>query len=748
MSEEALQEYEEALKEQHTRNEARRIRTRVAEARGNPRTAGIRWPFELLQNALDAGPRNQRSSVTISLRYDASKVVFEHDGAPFTSKDLAALLSGGSNKEFESEHTTGRFGTGFLVTHVLSERTKMQGLLDLPNGYEQFDLELDRGGSEDDILGNIHSCNEAILNAKSVIDVNQVPSATFEYDIKEIETRILGAEALKRSLPYLYVTRQTLGNFYFELETEKEKWTPNDLERKQVTGGYMESRSLHVEINGDTSREFCAYRFMTHENASASALVLVEQTVNGWKVRLPEPDAPRIYREYPLRGSGFLPINFLLDGSFDPDQERSRLLMNEKDKGSLKEAFDATILAVEYAFQQKWEDAHLLASACKPMTAFDPSDAGEMEWWTEQLAIFGGKLTMLAIVDCDHEFLPAISDQGCYADFVIPSLLPSSSKNETTVKRMFPLVKAATELFPPRKDIAGDWTTIAQGWQDLGVSVNCITLSDLAVYVRDGAITVDQLAVDGDPKVWLTEFLDVVGECWNTRAGVDFSVLNELLPNQNQRLCSPSGLNLDAGISEELKDISLTIGNDVRNRLVDHGIDEIAKAAGFLHASEALRTAISSSILEQDVVEEVVKKLNSAAPEDKDFGEETSGLQNASVRFLHYLWKSQPNSAALSARRVPLISSRGRSIRWSQDRMMMAPVCSWGESARPFANAYPPHRVLADLYVGNESEGIANTVPALLEWESLSLTRFRPTCQPNLGIDVLLHSAPKIIQVE
>src|SRR2546421_12510873 len=124
MSEEAFDVYEKALKEQHSRNEARRIRTRVKEARGSTHTAGIRWPFELLQNALDAGPRSGCAMVTVTLRHKDRALVFEHDGAPFTSLELVALLSGGSSKEFESEETTGRFGTGFLVTHVLAEKTE------------------------------------------------------------------------------------------------------------------------------------------------------------------------------------------------------------------------------------------------------------------------------------------------------------------------------------------------------------------------------------------------------------------------------------------------------------------------------------------------------------------------------------------------------------------------------------------------------------------------------------------------
>ena len=105
MSESAFEIYEQALQEQNDRNQARRIRTRVTEARRNPHPAALRWPFELLQNALDVGPRLGKSSVTIRLHHDATKVIFEHDGAPFTSLELAALLSGGSSKEFESEVT-------------------------------------------------------------------------------------------------------------------------------------------------------------------------------------------------------------------------------------------------------------------------------------------------------------------------------------------------------------------------------------------------------------------------------------------------------------------------------------------------------------------------------------------------------------------------------------------------------------------------------------------------------------------
>lgn len=450
MSEAAFQTYEEAVKQQLNRNEARRIRTRVTEARRNPYPASIRWPFELLQNALDAGPRNGRSSVTIRLCHERSKVVFEHDGAPFTSIELAALLSGGSSKEFDSDVTTGRFGTGFLVTHVLAESTNLRGLLELKNSYERFDLILDRGGDEDAILENIRSCDNAIRAAEPVADFSEYPSARFEYPILDDSMLTHGLNALKQALPYLYATRQKLGRLEINTEAHgKEVWTAGEIHREPFENGYVEHRSIHIESNGCALPEMCVFRFTIGQDSAA--LALVERTAGEWRVRLPEPHAPRVYREYPLRGSGFLPINFVLDGKFEPEQERNGLLMGLEDKQLLQNSFAASALAVKYAFQQKWEGSYLLAQVSKPMTAFNPSDDEEKQWWIEQLATFAKCLAVLPIVECTSEFLPAIASEGATADFIIPRLLVNSAEDETTVMRLWPLIEAADVLIPPRR---------------------------------------------------------------------------------------------------------------------------------------------------------------------------------------------------------------------------------------------------------------------------------------------------------
>lgn len=720
MSDEAFAIYEEALKEQHTRNEARRIHTHVQQARNSPHASGRRWPFELLQNALDAGPRIGRSSVTVRLLCQDSAMVLEHDGAPFSSTDLASLLSGGSSKDRESDTTSGRFGTGFLVTHVLAERTKLEGLLEVPTGCERFELVLDRGGSEDAILASIVSCNEAIRDARPLCDIDDLPSARFEYEIDDRSTVIMGFEELRRALPYIYATRQGLGRVELLAEDgTTETWLPGDVLCHPVEGGHVEQRLLCVHRNGTELPEMRIFRFTTQAGAAASALVLVETAQDTRRVRLPDPETPRVYREYPLRGSGFLPISFVIDGKFDPDEERSRPLMTDGAKRMIQDALDAGIAAVQYAFDQKWVDAHLLAKASRPATVFDPNDTEELEWWVTELGRFAEQLARLPIVECIECTLPALvadESDALVADFIIPRLLPTSGDDETSIGRMWPLVAAANESYPPREDLAVSWTAIAEGWRSLGVDVCLTSVKDLAEWVRVGAATLGQLDVTGDKILWLASYLDVVGECWKRRSGIDLTVLDGMVPNQDLDLCSPQQLKEDAGISEALKDICAEMGHNVRNRLLLAGFRDIAQSAGLEHVSYAIDNSIRTIVSENDVLEDIVSYLEDELPEDLDCAPQSSHLQIGSAKIMSYLWGAKEKEGAATARRLPLITSKQRAVRWSQERLMMAPIQSWPQSARPFAAAYPPHRVLADLYAGSPAQSIPSTVEALVEW--------------------------------
>jgi hypothetical protein len=717
MSDRAFQLYAQAHEAQNTRNQARHIRKCVSQARSSPHTAGLRWPFELLQNALDPGPRPGSSCVRITLRRRDDSVVFEHDGLPFSSTELAALLSGGSSKDFESENTTGRFGTGFLVTHVLAERTSIRGVLAVGPDHEHFELVLDRGGDEKTILDNIYACSDAIKGATPVATMDRVPSATFEYFVDSVEPLRIGLESFRQSLPYLFGTRSNLGPVIIESsDGEIEEWVPSPPGCEEANGGIVHYRNISVVIGRKPPIDLRVLRFMTRRGAHVAALLLVRKQASGWKIEVPEADRPRIYREYPLRNTGFLPINFILDGKFDPDEERSRLLMTDNDKLLVQESLEAAILGIRRAAEARWQDAHLLARATLPKSAYVSSAADEKEWWTNQLTSFAVRVAELPIVDTGDQMLPAISEKAPFADFVVPRLTATSSSDETTIERLWPLVQAAATLLPARLEIAADWTATALGWSALGLSLNLITVERLAQEVRPDVPLLNELKVKQNKREWITALVDVIGECWESRSGHDESILEGLLPDQSGHLSSPERLKQDGGVSNALKHICKSIGLDVRCSLLDRYLLKCGRQLGLKCIVAAVNKVVPTTVSESDIVDECLAFLDDKLPENSGYEPSAEQFFHGSIRLLDYLFRTQGTTAESVAKRIALVVSDNRIVRWNRDRMLMAPTRNWHISAQPFASAYPPDRILADEYAGIGESNTPDVSQALAAW--------------------------------
>ncbi|MCY3813570.1 MAG: ATP-binding protein [Gammaproteobacteria bacterium] len=719
MSDDALRACEEAEKQQQAAIQARKIRIHVDHARQSPDDSGPRWPFELLQNAVDPGPRGGRTSVSVELRCDPDKVVFKHDGKPFEPRELMALLSGGSSKDYDSEKTTGRFGTGFLVTHVLAEQVRMRGLLsqeDRP--IEHFKLALDRAGDEDAILRDIAASKRGISDAQPVQDMDSVPTAHFEYPYGEtgIESAVEdGLVELRRALPFLYGTRPTLGRVELRVpDGAIEAWVPTEpAAGLAVEGGSVEFRSIIVD--GSERRELSVHRF-TADGGSASAIVLVEKTAEGQTVCRPDPSAPRIFRDYPLRSSGFLPVWVVLDGKFEVDPERTVLSMSDIDKALLQEALAAGVIAARYATERGWNGAHWLADTRSLAGGFRRDNAAETNWWKEQLRNFAERLAVLPMVKCEKQMRPAIatdSDVGP-ATFVVPRLR-GSANDETTLERLLPLVAAVTDLNPPIAEVAADWTRIAEGWSSLDVEVTLTCVNDVAEHVR--ATTVDDLKVEDHAMDWLASFIDIVGECWRTSEGrVQLSVLEGLMPNQIDRLCSPGDLQRDCGISERIKDICADLGLDVRGDLLSGCLQEAAERLGLQDLETVLERSVAKEAHEDGVIEAAIQRMDDLLPEDEKCEQLATRPRRACVQSLDHLWRTKQADALPLAQQVPLLASDRSGARWGRRRQFMAPVCAWPASAQPFAAAYPPDRVLDGMYAGSDTDGIPNVCASLAEW--------------------------------
>jgi len=99
-----------------------------------------RWLWELLQNAKDSVASGEQVRVKIGLA--GNQLVFMHSGSAFSDDEIIHLIYHGSTKK-DFEDMTGKFGTGFLTTHLLSRQVWISGLLE---SGQWFNFCLDRRG--------------------------------------------------------------------------------------------------------------------------------------------------------------------------------------------------------------------------------------------------------------------------------------------------------------------------------------------------------------------------------------------------------------------------------------------------------------------------------------------------------------------------------------------------------------------------------------------------------------------------
>lgn len=92
--------------------------------------------WELIQNAKDV---SQKENLKIQIHQTKEHFTFKHNGSPFLLKHLSFLIEQKSSKERKVKQekeiqegykikkediieTTGKYGTGFMTTHILSKK--------------------------------------------------------------------------------------------------------------------------------------------------------------------------------------------------------------------------------------------------------------------------------------------------------------------------------------------------------------------------------------------------------------------------------------------------------------------------------------------------------------------------------------------------------------------------------------------------------------------------------------------------
>ena len=759
-------EYESGEREQQDRYQARHIKNNVDKARKNHQVAGQKWPFELLQNAHDPGPREGLSRVDVTFSWictdQRAELSFKHNGAAFLPQDLAALLSGGSNKDYNSEKTTGRYGTGFLITHVLSASTEVGGLSKTKEGMERFTVTLNRSGDEKSILKNIKDCKADLDKATRVDNVSDLPSAEFKYLVDNSSSMEQGLTSLREALPYLFATCPALGSVNLHVDGVDDAWSPSE-ERETSSGAFLiRERRLHRTNNCGDITEYEVLSISSH--ASTPSIIVVAELMNDkWRVCMPTETLPHLFRRFPILYSLDLPINFVIDGLFNVGEDRQYVYFeSENDEAYVHAALCLIPTVMGILTEKNWEGSHFLSAVAKPsLSPFIPED--RLMWWQTELGHVARGLSEMPLVQTERGLGQALNSEGWSADFVSP-IFSASLPRVVNYERLWGLIASTDHFIPPILEISRDWTGIAEGWQQLGVNVQLVTLEELANEVRkaeSGAKieSIDQLRVLTDRREWVSRFLDLIGETLTDLEAFDLSIAEGLLPNQLGKMKSPRELSRDGGIPENLKDIANSIGADVRSTLVDTELVAVARQIGLAHTEIALEKLVPRLLTEDEVVDRCLKRLEEKLVNGKRMRDDENTLLGGSVRLLDHIWNDKSDSAESKAKRCPLVASDKTILRHTESQPIMPPVKRWPEKAQPFYAAYPEQRVLDAIYAGDSAEGIPDVVDALTSWgivyrdiltqsnATLDTDRLRALTNNSSNVDGMTASVEKFSQI-
>ena len=701
MSEVARSEFDSARSLQTTKNDARRIFQRILAAQQNLSRSGIRWPFELIQNAHDAGPRESDDSVEITFVLSEGRLVVSHTGKPFVAEELAALLSGGSSKEFDSEDTTGRFGTGFLVTHAVSTQVDVDGVLTTQKGPEVFHIELARDGNEDSIAANIERADKSLEGAKPVLEawIASNPTASFTYHNPKVDVVQRGLDRLEETLPYLYATCSKLGRVQIERFGETKCYKPEG----SVTSDEGDFKINKIDVSvctADASSCVTAVRIGERDGQSALLTVLEHCETDELQIRIPGEGFARLFVRFPIAGTDFLPFNVVLDGDFAALQERDGIAMNEADKVSIGSALSAFPTLIQHAVESEWRDAHKLASLSTPSrTLSGEADSGELQWWEGTVRQAATQTASKPLVQTGIGLLPALADEEeQFVTFPVPAI-DSGASESVDYDAFHEVVGCVTELNLPNKEVAEAWGEVARQWQQTGVAIDRLGLSELTDRLKKRGNSVSNLPIDGDSYSWLARLFLLAADMRDENVR---NMVNGLLPNQDGVLknTETNFLYGDSGIPPEIKDIASVLGKDLRSQLLHSAMAQALMAPGYETANRLARRLVDEvdggEYTESKAIDLVLDQLANVLPNDSQFDGDAKLLAlAASARMVVHLSK---NEDLLRLRQCPLLTGAERVAHLSGSQQILAPVSYWPETSQPYADLYADNRLLSDYY--------------------------------------------------
>lgn len=577
-------------------------------------TAKRRWSFELIQNAVDTIKARQKDNLRIEINQSKNNITFKHNGGYFTLDEISAVIYGGSTKPYtpDSEYI-GKFGTGFLVTHIVSRLVEVKGFVkENERQIYKFEMKINReSNDEDGISRSIEECFSQ-LNKSCLFNSNDRELCTeFVYQLNDDlsrEAAEAGINELTMNLPYVFAFNDVIQ----EIGINKEKFKSQRKKSEDEESGSI----TVIDIKSDQNRLPTIFVKKDKDNE-----VAVSIAVNGNKIITLEK-LPRIYVGMPLIETAdyvFIPL-IINSSKFEPTKERDALdSQSEINKKLLSRAFE---LYKELLQQISDKNIDSLFRTVDIRLISDERITQNPLWKNFNQNICQ---TFADIIN-EIPLVRTVEGKKKIIDTVFPDdKFNGKPLNGDIFKKFYELVTVIKKNIPVKEE-GDNWLDIAKRLKEIETFSGCVSIytlkdmkDELVEFVKQQEdfpkfeILNEKYGLENS-KQFLLSFIEIVNELYKQKE-VLFDFIDYLLPDQNgiigPREFKGGQLYIDKDIPDDFKDIVHKIGWEIRQELLDN---DFAKY-------EIFKNFVRSELNIDDALDKLIK-IDDAKPSESKIKKE------------------------------------------------------------------------------------------------------------------------------
>lgn len=620
-------------------------------ALGNEPKHRQRWIWELLQNAQDAGAKN------VHVVFKNQILTFSHDGTPFTKKDITHVIFHGSSKAGDK---TGKFGTGFMTTHLISKKVRIIGnLMD----DHSFNFTLNREAQSSNEM--VQALNTSWGDFKNSIRNESVQQTSFIYSDLTLEA----VDSIKNSLERIHDTLPMVLAFSNGLELINVNF--EGIENSFLCKSDETGNGISILLNGENS-----FQLVKRDLNGARGQIAMPFDQSGRLIQL-NNDIPRIFIVFPLIGTeqAFELPFFINSPDFQPSKEREKLWLKEDtsetriNKSILEAAFLEFVAFAKTLVTKKTLNIHLIADLGIHQTV----EWIDHDWYKDQLVLMCKELDeMSLVIVSEGEPIPfSQAKVACpetlesddlklweLLNYLYPEKIPTLDKNSYWQK-----------IINQRKTILeiDDHDTVVT-FEKLCQQIDSLTnhkVNELVVFIK--------------PLEFLQKLIANLEDFNIERHWQKYAVL----PNQSLGLCkqielSQELIDTSQELDDTLKDIAEELGyvEATRSRLLHREV--IIKSINY-KPSDCKRDTVTSSLL----------KIIKTKPIDQ-----VESIGNSCIRYFNWNLRNQITGELIG---FPLKMQSGKWFHLIKDPFLLPPIY-WPDSFRKYQELFPSDFILHSSY--------------------------------------------------